>query len=243
MSGGGRNGVRFVYFDVGGTLIHPHPPVGRVYAEVLTRRGFPCEADAVGSAFEEAWDEAAREVPPRRERYAWSPEGERGYWRDLLVRTVRRLGGDRVPAGAAEELFEIFGHRETWQVYPEVHPVLEELSRRGIRMGILSNWDSRLPVLLRELGLRRHFGPILVSALEGLEKPDPRFFRMAAERAGVHVSEMLHVGDRVLEDEAGARGAGCHALLVRIENGRPGLESVAGYLRDGGGPRDPGRAD
>jgi putative hydrolase of the HAD superfamily len=224
-------GVKLVTFDVGGTLIHPFPSVGAVYAEVLTRRGFPVNPAATEIAFEDAWECAARRVPASRERYGWSPDGERGYWRALLAMTVERLGGQVAPAGAAEELFERFGHRETWRVYPEVASTLEALGSRGIPMAILSNWDSRLPALLRELGIRHHFGPILVSALEGYEKPDPRIFHLAAGRAGVAPGEMLHVGDREREDLEGARGAGCMGLRIhRNGGGGEGLSAVERWL-------------
>ena len=231
-----RLDVRLITFDVGGTLIHPHPSVGAIYAEVLSRRGFPAGPDSTERAFEEAWDEAARRVPPSRERYSWSPEGERGYWRGLLAETVRRLGGGEPPAGAAEELFERFGHRETWRVYPDVAGTLSFLASRGIPMAVLSNWDSRLPALLRELGIRHYFGSILVSALEGYEKPDPRIFQLAAERAGVAPAQVLHAGDRDLEDLEGARRSGC--LAVRIERngtGGEGLSAVLRLLEDGAG--------
>jgi len=231
-----RAEVSLVTFDVGGTLIHPHPSVGAIYSEVLSRRGFSADPAATERAFEEAWDEAARRVPPRRERYSWSPEGERGYWRRLLSATVRRLGGNEPPGGAAEELFERFGHRETWRVYPDVAGTLSTLASRGILMAVLSNWDSRLPALLRELGIRHYFGPILVSALEGYEKPDPRIFRLAAERAGVTPGQMLHAGDRELEDLEGARRSGC--LGVKIErngSGGEGLSAVLRRLQDGAG--------
>jgi putative hydrolase of the HAD superfamily len=229
----GCGSVRLVSFDVGGTLIHSHPSVGAVYAEVLNRRGFRCEAEEVGAAFEVAWEEAAGRLPPGRERYIASERGERGYWRDLLERTVRHLGGGAAPAGAAEELFERFGHRETWRVYPEVVPTLKAIAGRGIPMTVISNWDSRLPGLLEELDLRRYFGTVLVSALEGLEKPDPRLFRRAAELASVRPEEVLHVGDRIREDLEGAREAGCRALqVVRNGDGGPGIRPVLEYLVD-----------
>jgi putative hydrolase of the HAD superfamily len=230
-----KDAVRLVTFDVGGTLIHPYPSVGAVYAEVLTRRGFPAEPTATEAAFEDAWECAARRVPANRERYGWSPDGERGYWRTLLAMTVERLGGAAPPPGAAEELFERFGHRETWRVFPEVPGALEALASRGVPMAILSNWDSRLPALLRELGIRHHFGPILVSALEGYEKPDPRIFRLAADRAGVAPEEMLHVGDRDREDLEGARSAGCQGLKIRRNGGGAGegISAVARRLEDG----------
>ena len=175
-------------------------------------------------------------MPPSRERYSWSPEGERGYWRRLLAATVRRLGGSEPPAGAAEELFERFGHRETWRVYPDVANTLSTLASRGIPMAVLSNWDSRLPALLRELGIRHYFGPILVSALEGYEKPDPRIFHLAAERAGVAPWQVLHAGDRDLEDLEGARRSGCLGVKIDRNGGRgEGLSAVLRRLEDGAG--------
>jgi putative hydrolase of the HAD superfamily len=227
--------VRLITFDVGGTLIHPFPSIGGVYAEVLTRRGFPASPEATERAFEEAWEgAAARRVPLVREGAGWSPVVERGYWRELLEMTVGRLGGSKPPAGAAEELFERFGHGETWRIYPDVAATLEGLALRGIPMAVVSNWDSRLPALLRELGIRHYFGPILVSALEGCEKPDPRLFHLAASRAGVPPREILHVGDRELEDLEGARRAGCLGLrIVRNGAGGEGLAAVIRWLEEG----------
>ncbi len=234
-----RDEVRLVTFDVGGTLIHPFPSVGAVYSEVLSRRGFPADPEATERAFEEAWDLFARQVPPNRERYSWSPEGERGYWRRLLAETVRRLGGGEPPPGAAEELFERFGHRDTWRIYPDVEGTLSALARRGVPMAVVSNWDSRLPALLRELGIRHYFGPILVSALEGYEKPDPRIFHLAAERAGVAPGQVLHAGDRDLEDVEGARRSGCLWVKIERNGGRDdGLSAVLRLLGAGAERRD-----
>jgi len=230
-----RIAIRLVTFDVGGTLIHADPSVGTVYAEVLSRRGFVCEADAVERAFEASWEAAARQVPPSCERYSRSPHGERGYWRDLLRDTVSRLGGDEPPAGAADELFERFARADTWRIYPDVMPTLRELGERGMRMAVVSNWDSRLPGLLRDLGLRRYFGPLLVSALEACEKPDREIFHRAAQRAGVLPGEVLHVGDRDREDLEGALHAGCLALKIdRISGHGLGLEAVLHRLGENG---------
>ncbi|MCI0658572.1 MAG: HAD-IA family hydrolase [Acidobacteria bacterium] len=227
--------IRLVTFDVGGTLIHPHPSVGTVYAEVLCWRGFHCAAQEVDSAFEESWEFAARQIPPSYERYSRSAQGERGYWRELLRDTVRRLGGSEPPAGAADELFERFARADTWRIFPDVLPTLRKLGERGMPMAVVSNWDSRLPGLLRDLGLRRFFGPLLVSALEACEKPDPRIFHRAAQRAGVHPREVLHVGDRDREDLEGAQQAGCLALKIDRNGGDGiGLEAVLRRVEENG---------
>lgn len=222
--------VRLVTFDVGGTLLRANPSVGAIYTEVLARRGFPCEAGDVERAFEAAW-ERMDALSSSVERYGPLPEGERRYWREMLRATVQHLGGDEPPEGAADELFDRFGRPESWKVFPEVPAILAEVSRRRLSMAVVSNWDSRLPALLRELGLRSFFGPILVSALESCEKPDPGIFLAAARRAGVSPEEAIHVGDQEREDLDGARGAGFQALKIeRTEDGSPGLHAIIDWL-------------
>jgi putative hydrolase of the HAD superfamily len=233
---GSPSAIRLVTFEAGGTLLHPHPTVGAIYAEVLTRRGFPCDPREVGQAFERAWVSILER--PSIERYGRAANGERRYWSELLSLIVEELGGAEAPEGAADELFDRFARPESWRVFPEVPAILEELSQRGLQMAVVSNWDSRLPALLRDLGLRAFFGPILVSALEACEKPDPRIFWMAAERAGVSPEEALHVGDQDREDLEGARGAGFHALKIeRDAGGGPGLEAVIDWLDRSESPR------
>jgi putative hydrolase of the HAD superfamily len=223
-------GVRLVTFDVGGTLLRANPSIGAIYAEVLAKRGFPCEAVDVERAFEAAWERIdARSSSAQR--YGLLPAGERRYWRELLLLTVQQLGGVEPPEGAADELFDQFARPESWKVFPEVPATLAEVSRRGLALAVVSNWDSRLPALLRQLGLRSFFGPILVSALESCEKPDPGIFLEAARRAGVSPEEAIHVGDQDREDLDGARRAGFQALKIeRTKDGSPGLRAVIDWL-------------
>ena len=48
----------------------------------------------------------------------------------------------------------------------------------------------------------------------GVEKPDPRIFRIALERAGVAATEAVYVGDLYSIDVVGARAAGLSAILM-----------------------------
>ena len=227
--------IRLVTFDVGGTLIHPDPSVGTIYAEVLTRRGFICSSKDADRAFEASWEEAAARGFSLCEQSAKNSAGERSFWRTLLEVMIRRLGGANPPEGTADELFERFGRGAAWKLYEDVVPTLQSLSESGIPMAVVSNWDSRLPALLRELDLRRYFGPLVVSALEACEKPDPRIFHLAARRAGVSPGEILHVGDQEREDCQGARMAGCRALKVQRKAGEAsGLRIVLERLREEG---------
>jgi putative hydrolase of the HAD superfamily len=126
---------------------------------------------------------------------------------------------------AAAELFHRFGSAAAWEVYPEVPGVLADLRSRGLRLGVVSNWDHRLPGLLADLGLARSLSSITYSARAGVEKPDARIFRQALAELGADPAAALHVGDGRLEDVEGAVAAGMRALHLTRNTG-------GGDLRD-----------
>jgi putative hydrolase of the HAD superfamily len=68
--------------------------------------------------------------------------------------------------------------------------------------------------MLERLGLARFFDHVLDSQVEGVEKPDPRLFQIALERAGARAETTLHVGDFYWIDVRGARAAGVQPVLL-----------------------------
>ncbi|HYR11967.1 MAG TPA: HAD family hydrolase, partial [Longimicrobium sp.] len=91
---------------------------------------------------------------------------------------------------------------------------LEELRRRGYRLGVISNADGRAEQALDAVGLRGHFELIVDSGLVGIDKPDPRIFHHALELMGVAPEEAVYVGDIYEIDVQGARAAGMRAILI-----------------------------
>ena len=83
-----------------------------------------------------------------------------------------------------------------------------------MRLGIVSNWDSRLPRLLERLGLAPHFEAVAVSALVGVEKPHPEIFRRVLTALGADPARTVHVGDIPELDAAGAHAAGIRPILL-----------------------------
>lgn len=206
--------LRAVLLDVGGTLIDSDPSPPEVYARVLSRWGRAVSTTEVAPAFRATWAELCELHPPGLDRYHLLKGGEREWWGEFVRRVVDRLEHPAPWREALEELFEAFADPGLWRVYPEATEVLAGLRRRGLRLAAVSNWDSRLPSLLAGLGLDCHFDSVLVSALEGVEKPSPVIFRRAVERLGVEPGECLHVGDSPLDDYRGAESAGIGALLL-----------------------------
>ena len=101
-----------------------------------------------------------------------------------------------------------------FSAYPDAVPALSSLRDRGLRLIVVSNWDCSLPRVLERCGLGEWLDGTVTSAETGSRKPDPEIFSRALELAGCEASEVLHVGDTVEEDVAGARAAGIRPLLI-----------------------------
>lgn len=224
----------FVLFDAGETLLGPRESFGATYARVLRGMGRDRPPDVFERALRATWAELNLEVPRGQDRYHFFEGGEDGYWLHFASRTIERASG---PAPAAfsrealQRLREEFRAIEAWEVFSDVVPTLAALERAGVRMGIVSNWDSRLPDVLEMLGLARFFPVVTISCLEGIEKPDPELFRRALARLGAPADRTLHVGDVPELDLEGARAAGIDAVLVdrsgRLEPGRAVLSDFS----------------
>jgi putative hydrolase of the HAD superfamily len=196
--------IKAVTFDVGGTLVVPHPSVGEVYCRIASQHGVRgLSPEMLEKRFRQAWD-AARGFPQRREEW------------EALVDEVFTGLADPLPSQTFfGELYDEFRRARAWKVLPEVIPTLEALAALGVDLGVVSNWDERLRPLLAELRLDRYFTCFAISCEAGFAKPSPVIFQEALRQLGSPAASVLHVGDALREDFAGAMSAGLAALHLR----------------------------
>lgn len=218
--------IRALTFDVTGTLIHS-PRLGALYSEVLGRHGIQVDPHQAGRLVREVWQELACRADPGSDRFTANPAGPRGWWKRFLDRFCEHLEAPPPSPFAAAELYHRFASAEAWKVYSEVPGVLSRLQEAGLRLGVISNWDPRLPDLLERLDLARFFDAIVYSSAVGVEKPDRRIFLHAVERLRVPPGSALHVGDGRLEDVEGALGAGLRALHLDRLRGTGDLRDLS----------------
>jgi len=116
---------------------------------------------------------------------------------------------------------------------PEVPAALEAIKKMGLKIGLISNVNSRaqVPTNLAEYRLERYFDPVVLSSEYGRRKPDPAIFHHAARLAMVPTSHCVFVGDRIVRDVLGARRAG-FGLAVQIKHGFKHGESDEGPAPD-----------
>jgi len=83
-----------------------------------------------------------------------------------------------------------------------------------VRIGIVSDWGSNLREIAATLGLDDYVDFVLPSGAVGVAKPNPAFFAIALERAGVAAHEGVMVGDSYRADVRGAWAAGMDAAWL-----------------------------
>ncbi len=215
-----------VFLDAQGTILQAHPSTIDIYAHACRECDRSFRRDEIAKAIGELWEEH-KHATDGQKRYDTSDAVTKQWWFDFNARLFRRLGLSEGLERFVEILWDLFGRPENWRPYPEVNEVLAELRLRGYRLGVVSNWDSRLLPICDGIGISHQVDFVLASAMVGVEKPDPRIFQVALDRAGVSSDRAIHVGDDYEADIQGAGGAGIRAVhLVRDGGGRANGSSI-----------------
>ena len=97
---------------------------------------------------------------------------------------------------------------------PGARAALREVKGAGLVVGVVSNSNGSAHALLDGAGLASELDFVIDSGLVGVEKPDPRIFRLGLERAGVAAHEAVYIGDLYSIDVLGSRAAGLASILL-----------------------------
>lgn len=212
-------GYAAVFFDVGGTMVHADPTFPDLFATILRREGHDVDPGTVHERAHIVFDRfgaAAR----TKEMWTTSPERSRRFWHEGYAILLKELGlpdGD----GLLDAVYAAFTDPANYALYEDVAPALERLGNAGLSLGVVSNFEAWLDPLLERLGVRSTFGVRVISGIEGIEKPDPRIFELAMERAGVEPSASVYVGDDPELDVDPALALGMLPVLIDRRNRYP----------------------
>lgn len=185
--------IKAVLFDLDGTLLN---------------------RDASLAAFidgqYERWKAQLGHIPKLRYMERFIELDAKGYrWKDEVYEQLIREFG--IQGISQEILLEDYIHRFQSHCipFPGLIETLTELKNRSIRLGIITNGRGELQLeSIRSLGISAYFDAILVSAIEGIAKPDPRIFEKALDMLGIKAEEAMYVGDHPGNDVQAANAAG-----------------------------------
>ena len=204
--------IEMVFFDVGLTLLHPHPSFAELFATTCRAHG----ADLSAADVQALQDRLAPHLMDLAaesgvDRPTLSTEASRDFWTYLYRRFLDELGLDR---SLADHLYPVFSSSASYKLFDDVVPTIERLEMDGYRLGLISNFEHWLEEMLVELEIGHRFDPVIISALEGIEKPDPKIYELALERAGVEAAATVHVGDTPSADVEPAARVGITPVLL-----------------------------
>jgi len=211
--------IQTVFLDAGGVLVNPN--WSRV-SETMGRHGVAVSATVLAAA-----DPRAKKRLDTGETIQATNDQQRGWTYFNLVLTEAGIPLSDATAAALAELHVYHQTYNLWETVPdEVRPALAALRARGFRLVVLSNANGTLHRAFDRLGLTSAFDVIFDSHDEGVEKPDPRFFRIALERSGATAETTMHVGDLYHVDVVGARAAGLTPALLDVADLYPDCDCL-----------------
>jgi HAD superfamily hydrolase (TIGR01662 family) len=216
--------VRGVLFDYGHTLVDM--PGWEEYLRHLEERLEPIVAPAMPGDPEVKKAiiiKALRKVADDYDGSYIRGEIEEQVLRLLYDEAFAKYGIQLTPAqldGIIDEDHAISS--EVFTVGAGVPEMLEELRRRGIRLGIVSNniylaeKAQALWPLLTETDA--HFSTVVFSSDVGVRKPHPEIYQVALRGLGIDPSQVAFVGDRVREDVQGPKSQGIGRAFLTVEH-------------------------
>ena len=116
------------------------------------------------------------------------------------------------------------------EVFEDVPRFLEELTARGIKLGIVTNASQPMSMRDKEVeehGLMDYFPDCRLSAADaGYLKPHPRIFETALERLNMSPKHTVFIGDNPVADIGGAQEVGMKAILRTKPHGQDLTEGI-----------------
>ena len=211
--------VRFVFFDVGNTLLFANRP--RILAPLYQRNISPTEEQLrrlegeVKNKFDDIVEHGGK--------------ADHSFWDMFYARLFKEL--DVKDEGLRQQLIANTRTSANWdQVRPGTHEALAQI-REKYKTAVISNADGKIAEALARCGIAEGFLTITDSGVVGREKPDPVIFETALKSVSARPEESLYVGDVYSVDYRGATGAGMQAVLFDVpgayrDRGLPRVESL-----------------
>ncbi|MFR9774877.1 HAD family hydrolase [Micromonospora sp. MS34] len=197
--------LRAAVFDWRGTLVTTLPPLEwvRVALERLGRDSRPEAVSAVRAAVAVAAGDPDRLDAP-------------GVDCDALVHrnTYHGVFADAgLDAALADALYAVESDPAYNPFAVDAVPVLRAVAGHGLRIAVVSDIHFDLRPVFAAAGLAGVVDVFVLSYEHGVQKPDPRIFRLALDRLDTEPARTLMVGDRSGPD-GGALDLGMPTLLL-----------------------------
>jgi putative hydrolase of the HAD superfamily len=207
--------LRAVLFDVDFTLCRPGPELSpERYARIAARHGVTLDVARYDAAREAATLNLKRHPELLHDDTIWHRFTEEIF--------VGMGGPEAIASECATEIEQGWEVSENFELFEDALPVLDELRRAGLGIGLVSNGVRDLSRFVAHHKLE--VDAVVDSRTHGRVKPHPTIFQVALDRLAVQPAEAAMVGDSLEEDVEGARALGMRAILIDREERHPDVD-------------------
>ena len=204
---------QIILFDVYGTLAGFDPPREQIQQRAAATFGLELDREGLDRGYSNA-DQYMSEQNASAPVRLMSLE-ERSLFFARYEQIVLSGAGQEVDLELAGKIWKTVRSQDyDWALFDDVLPGFERLRSSGFRIAALSNMPYGEQEMCDTLGLTGHVEFAVTSGDVGVEKPDPRIFRAALERAGVDAANAMMVGDSISSDLRAAEAVGIRAVLM-----------------------------
>ena len=205
--------IKAVFFDLYHTLVRYEPPREELQSKALKEFGIDVKpADLrwpLVAADEFIYGELARTPLSKR-----AEKDKFALWTQYQRVLLKEAGIEATEELVSGLLGKMMQAKMKLVLFDDIVPVLTDLKKRGLILGLISNIDHDMSSTLNELGLPALLQVIVTSQEAGTTKPGPEIFQEALRRAEVQAAEAVYVGDQYQVDIVGAWNVGMKAILL-----------------------------
>jgi HAD superfamily hydrolase (TIGR01549 family) len=207
--------IKAIFFDWFNTLAHYYPPREELQSQALKELGFNISPKALSYGLylgdKHMYEENAR--LPVRQRSREEQTMLYTSFQRIILKEAGINTTDDVVSKLLSRMFELNASLK-FVLFDDVGATLKTLKQKKLTLGLLTNLQTEVNSMCRELGIADYLDFTVTSAEAGADKPQPPIFLNALELAKVKANEAIHVGDQYQNDVLGARGVGISPILL-----------------------------
>lgn len=209
---------KLLTFDVTGTLLNFRLTVGQQYAKIADSFGVHAKPELLTKKFKSTFKKMAVDHPNFGQV---TGIGWEAWWKQLVFITFQEsLSSSEFDPYKVERissrLIDVYTTPECWELANSALELLGYLKDKNLPIGVISNYDPRIDVILESVNIRHYFKFVVASYEAKCQKPDLSIFKLVEQmNQNFKSNEILHIGDSPELDYLAAVNAGWKAMLVR----------------------------